>query len=413
MESAYWETRVFRNTFTYRGRTREVPGWCMKVQFDGRRRTIRLSARDRMVAAREAAKLYRALRDGGWRGVDRERARLGGALDGETAGGVVLDGLAGVPRLAPRKYVSSLHPGFERELFAEVTWEGVTEFLALGTEEPNEGALRAHDLTNELRRGGWGLIHLTHSREATVALFWQANPMTCTYTTLLTHPARSGGGRAPAALLRGWRVLVIEPDGGIRRALALWLSQGPGVARVTGVPLASEVRLEGDWDLILANRDQSVGVRRAWEVAGERDAARPRLLTFGIFADSDAIFASFSGVGKGYVLRRVPPAQLLSPLLSGYPDGPARAGRTEEDRYVRRHFQAMFAESEPVAVPPPAEFTARELEILDLLARGFADKEIGQDLGISAWTVHTHLKRIFAKYGVRTRTEAVVRHLQK
>ena len=55
----------------------------------------------------------------------------------------------------------------------------------------------------------------------------------------------------------------------------------------------------------------------------------------------------------------------------------------------------------------------REREILDLLSRGFADKEIGGELGISVWTVHSHLKRIFAKYGVRTRTEAVVKHLQK
>jgi DNA-binding CsgD family transcriptional regulator len=41
------------------------------------------------------------------------------------------------------------------------------------------------------------------------------------------------------------------------------------------------------------------------------------------------------------------------------------------------------------------------------------DKEIAQALGISAWTVHGHIKKIFERLGVRTRTEAVVRYLEK
>ena len=55
----------------------------------------------------------------------------------------------------------------------------------------------------------------------------------------------------------------------------------------------------------------------------------------------------------------------------------------------------------------------KDQQRLDLLRRGLVDKEIAGELGISVWTVHSHLKRIFAKFGVRTRTEAVVRHLQK
>ncbi len=411
----YWESRLYRNRFTYRGQSREVQGWCMKVQYEGRRRTIRLGAGDRGVAAREAAALYRALREGGWGAVEREQRRLARGWDAEAPGSPGGESFGGVTRVAPRKYVSHQNAGFERELFAELTWDGATEFMALGTEEPNEGALRARDILGELQRGGWGMVHLNHSREATVAVFWQANPMTCTYTTLLTLPARNGELKGTGPKPRGWRILIIEPDGGVRRSLARWLAEGPGVAHVVGVPLVTEMNPEGGWDLILAHRAQAAAAMRLLEARAPATGAGtgPRLLTHGVFADSDAIFASFSGVGRGYVLRRVLPGQLLSPLLAGFPEGPVRGGRAEEDRFVRRHFQAMFEESEPVAVPPVAEFTAREIDILSLLSRGFADKEIGRELGISIWTVHTHLKRIFAKYGVRTRTEAVVRHLQK
>jgi DNA-binding CsgD family transcriptional regulator len=57
--------------------------------------------------------------------------------------------------------------------------------------------------------------------------------------------------------------------------------------------------------------------------------------------------------------------------------------------------------------------TRREHEILELLSKGYPDKEIANALGISSWTVHGHVKNIFAKLDVHTRTEAVVRSLQK
>jgi len=47
------------------------------------------------------------------------------------------------------------------------------------------------------------------------------------------------------------------------------------------------------------------------------------------------------------------------------------------------------------------------------MAKGFLDKEIARDLRISVWTVHGHAKRIYEKLSVHSRTEAVVKYLQK
>jgi DNA-binding NarL/FixJ family response regulator len=93
------------------------------------------------------------------------------------------------------------------------------------------------------------------------------------------------------------------------------------------------------------------------------------------------------------------------------PEGPS--GEVETDRMVRRYFQECLEPRDGRSEPHPTLLTARETDVLELLRRGLVDKEIAGELGLSVWTVHSHLKRIFAKLGVRTRTEAVVRHLQK
>ena len=51
--------------------------------------------------------------------------------------------------------------------------------------------------------------------------------------------------------------------------------------------------------------------------------------------------------------------------------------------------------------------SARELECARLVAKGFSNKEVGQLLEISPWTVNTYLRRIFAKLGVTSRAEMV------
>ena len=61
------------------------------------------------------------------------------------------------------------------------------------------------------------------------------------------------------------------------------------------------------------------------------------------------------------------------------------------------------------AVPPLSD---RELEVLSLAARGLSNKEIAQRLGLSTWTVQTHLGHVFEKLGTSSRTQAVVRGLR-
>ncbi|MFN0067380.1 MAG: LuxR C-terminal-related transcriptional regulator [Limisphaerales bacterium] len=392
-----WLRRVFRNTFTYRGERRVVRRWHVKLQHAGRRRTLTLRAPGRAAAAAEAQVLHLRLRTGGWAALEATAPR--GDAPGPDA-----------PRPMVRRYTAGLTPGLAHELFLRLGAEGESACFALGTGDANLADLRAAEFQRELGRDGWRHLCLARPREITVAVVWQPNPFLCTYATMLTVPAAQGLPAAPAAR-GGWPVVVLEEEGGVRRALGAWAAQNPGVASVAAAAAAEALRdaapAAGAWVLLvrreLAEADGFRPTLAPWE-------GRVCVLPFGVFAESDDIFASISGVGGGYFLRRRTPDRLLEPLARARPEQGTAVVRRQAGQYVQR----LFQDAPPDALPAEAGgLTPRETEVLDLLARGRLDKEVARLLGVSVWTVHSHLRRIFAKYGVHTRTEAVVKHLQK
>jgi DNA-binding NarL/FixJ family response regulator len=68
----------------------------------------------------------------------------------------------------------------------------------------------------------------------------------------------------------------------------------------------------------------------------------------------------------------------------------------------------LAADAQPAAAPTE-ELTAREREVLELLAQGLPNKAIGSHLGISEATARNHVSAILAKMGVRSRAQAIVR----
>ena len=75
--------------------------------------------------------------------------------------------------------------------------------------------------------------------------------------------------------------------------------------------------------------------------------------------------------------------------------------------YVARKVVQWFQRTSPAEKREPTELSSREREILRLLARGFAYKEMADSLGISIGTINTHVRRIYQKLHVRSRGEAV------
>jgi DNA-binding NarL/FixJ family response regulator len=132
-----------------------------------------------------------------------------------------------------------------------------------------------------------------------------------------------------------------------------------------------------------------------------------QVLVYTVYADSERVFQALEAGACGYLLKCSTTAEIIEAIMDVNHGGAPMTG--EIARKVVQFFRSPWA--------APAQETeglsAREEEILTLLARGFVTKEIAHNLEISFDTVRFHLKNIYAKLHVRSRMEAVLKHLSR
>ncbi|GAB6283173.1 MAG: response regulator transcription factor [Ignavibacterium sp.] len=123
-----------------------------------------------------------------------------------------------------------------------------------------------------------------------------------------------------------------------------------------------------------------------------------------IFEDDEKLFSSLMTGADGYILKKTPQSKLLDSLLELYNGGVPMSHQIA--RRVLDVFRKIPSESEIDSL------TKREFEILNLLVQGFTYKQIADKLFISQQTVHEHIKHIYQKLQVHSKTEAVTKMLQ-
>jgi two-component system, NarL family, response regulator len=138
------------------------------------------------------------------------------------------------------------------------------------------------------------------------------------------------------------------------------------------------------------------GVDTLHAIRAERINVRAIILTS--FETDEDIYRSVQAGAQGYVLKGAPQSDMLDAIHTVY------AGR----RYFPRHIAARLAER-----IMRTDLTARELEVLHMLARGLTNKEIGSALNISSNTVRNHVNSIIEKLEVSDRTEAATTAIQR
>ncbi|OYV06256.1 MAG: DNA-binding response regulator [Verrucomicrobiales bacterium VVV1] len=122
-----------------------------------------------------------------------------------------------------------------------------------------------------------------------------------------------------------------------------------------------------------------------------------------VYLDHDKIFAALKAGACGYLLKRSTPADVREAIQA------VRAGGAPMSAEIaRRVVEAFHAPVKP-AGGEEVKLSKRETEILELLTKGLANKEIADRLGLSVETVRVHLKRIYEKLHVRSRTEAAMK----
>jgi DNA-binding NarL/FixJ family response regulator len=322
-----------------------------------------------------------------------------------------------LPPLSPapvvrRKYLGPIRQLGDRELAVKLGSRDSSWFFLLGTDKPSLAARRTSDLVRLAEEGTIAAAASRYSRELTVSVYWLERPFSCTYTTFCTQPERHAPPPPQASGIPKLRVGVLEPDADFRQALCFWFGRTPGIAPI---PMSQGPVIDSHRsgvDLLLANAYSPSlnfpALREAWR----RTAPGIPVFGYSVLPSSDDVFINMGGVNEGYYLRRRHPLELLDPLGVSHESLPH--SRELLQLRVRRYFQNLFAINDDSASPSgPYQLTPRENDVLSCLQKGLHDKEIASVLGISPQTVHTHLKRIFEKLGAHTRTEAVMKFLQK
>src|SRR5512139_529801 len=119
------------------------------------------------------------------------------------------------------------------------------------------------------------------------------------------------------------------------------------------------------------------------------------------YNDDPYVMAVLQAGANGYVLKTASPEELVQAVRD------VHEGKSVLDETVAKKLMThLFSSSKTSAVE---ELTDRELEVLSLAAKGFTNKAIGTQLGISDRTVQGHLAHIFNKLQASSRTEAVMR----
>jgi DNA-binding NarL/FixJ family response regulator len=131
----------------------------------------------------------------------------------------------------------------------------------------------------------------------------------------------------------------------------------------------------------------------------------PYVVIVTTFDDDENLYEALRAGASGFLLKNSPPEQLVEAVRA------AAAGEGLLSTSVTRRVIAELARHSPAEGPPPAaldELTAREVEVLRLMARGLTNAEIADELVITQGTAKTHVSRILMKLGVRDRVGAVV-----
>ena len=196
-------------------------------------------------------------------------------------------------------------------------------------------------------------------------------------------------------------MLVVDDHAVVREGLRTFLSLQDGIEVVGEAgdgreATAAAQRLRPDvvlMDLVMPRVD---GVQAMRELRDHVPGARVIVLTS--FLEDDRLLPAIRAGAAGYLLKNVEPSELARAVRT------ADAGEALIDPAVAARLVDALASDHR----PEQPLTAREQDVLDLLARGYANKRIARELGIAEKTVKTHVSHLLAKLGVSDRTQAAL-----
>jgi DNA-binding NarL/FixJ family response regulator len=207
------------------------------------------------------------------------------------------------------------------------------------------------------------------------------------------------------------RVVVVDDQTLLRDALRQLLDLTPDirvVAEAVDGTEAAEVIRRAAPDVVLL--DVRMPGRSGVQVLRDlKDQGPPATILLTTFDDDDAVQEGIRAGARGFLLKDVAFDGLTQAIRE------VAAGRTllrpAVTARVRRELEELQPDFESSDAPDP--LTRREAEVLRLIAGGYSNREIAQMLGTTEGTIKNHTSTILSKLGVRDRTRAVLRALER
>ena len=205
------------------------------------------------------------------------------------------------------------------------------------------------------------------------------------------------------------QIAIVEDEKTVRDGLKLLIDGTEGYKCVALYPNAEET-LRGIFDsnpdvvLMDIHLPGMSGIECVRRLTKQDPDFQIIMLT--VYEDDEGIFKSLAAGAQGYILKKTPPVKLLEAISEVYNGGSPMSSQIA--RRVVDFFQTKEVDSEQAE-----KLTEREQEILSFLSKGYRYKEIADVLCISIETVRTHIRNIYEKLHVHSRTEALLKYLGK
>ncbi|MFI7502561.1 response regulator [Streptomyces sp. NPDC049687] len=203
------------------------------------------------------------------------------------------------------------------------------------------------------------------------------------------------------------RVLVADDQTVVREGIVMLLGLLPGVEVVGAAGDGDEaVRLVAELapDVVLMDlrMPRCDGVEATRRIRAEHPGTQVVVLT--TYADDESLFPALRAGARGYLTKDADGDEIVRAVQSVL-SGDAGLSPSVQRRLLER---LSAPEPEPAAsAAPPDGLTARETEVLMLIAEGLSNQEIARRLQVSTATVKTHINNMFTKTGLKDRAQAV------
>jgi len=198
------------------------------------------------------------------------------------------------------------------------------------------------------------------------------------------------------------KIGIVEDEKQIREGIAILINGSEGFSCEYAFDNAEEaIKKIPSLKLDVVLMDIHLSGKSGIDCVAELKSKCPntQFIMFTSFEDSESVFKALKAGATGYLTKTTQPSKILDAILDVHKGGSPMSSHIARKIVGSFHTSEKYSELE--------KLSSREKEILDLLAKGYRYKEIADQLFLSTETVRTHIRNIYEKLQVNSRTEAL------